>query len=207
MWCLGDVVGYGPDPGPCIEMLAEQELVCVVGNHDYAALGRMGVETFNSYAAGAALWTREQLESDHVAFLEGLPKVTSSGEFCAGPRQPARPDFGSTWSSGPSALENFRRMNTPFCLVGHSHLPFVCLEDGGNASLQRVEGWAGSDAGFQSDYRQSGQRGTTEGRRPHGPATCSTTMKSGDGWLTITGWPTTFPSPKNGCGEWGCIRI
>ena len=94
VWCLGDVVGYGPDPGPCIEMLAEQELVCVVGNHDYAALGRMGVETFNSYAAGAALWTREQLESDHVAFLEGLPKVTSSGEFCAGARQPARPTLG-----------------------------------------------------------------------------------------------------------------
>ena len=62
VWCLGDVVGYGPNPGPCIETLAEQELLCVVGNHDYAALGRMGVETFNSYAAQAALWTRTQLE-------------------------------------------------------------------------------------------------------------------------------------------------
>ena len=125
VWCLGDVVGYGPDPGPCIEMLAEQELVCVVGNHDYAALGRMGVETFNSYAAGAALWTREQLESDHVAFLEGLPKVTSSGEFSLA-HGSLRDPLWEYLVSGPSAMENFRRMSTPFCLVGHSHLPFVC---------------------------------------------------------------------------------
>ena len=125
VWCLGDVVGYGPNPGPCIETLAEQELLCVVGNHDYAALGRMGVETFNSYAAQAALWTRTQLEADHVAFLEGLPKVASWGEFSLA-HGSLRDPLWEYLVSGPSALENFRRMTTPFCLVGHSHLPFVC---------------------------------------------------------------------------------
>ena len=127
VWCLGDVVGYGPDPGPCIETLAEQELLCVVGNHDYAALGRMGVETFNSYAAQAALWTRTQLEADHVAFLEGLPKVASWGEFSLA-HGSLRDPLWEYLVSAPSALENFRRMTTPFCLVGHSHLPFVCFE-------------------------------------------------------------------------------
>ena len=165
VWCLGDVVGYGPDPGPCIEMLAEQELVCVVGNHDYAALGRMGVETFNSYAAGAALWTREQLESDHVAFLEGLPKVTSSGEFSLA-HGSLRDPLWEYLVSGPSAMENFRRMSTPFCLVGHSHLPFVCSEEEGMPRFSVLRDGQESDAGFRSDNRQSGQRGAAQGRRP-----------------------------------------
>ena len=127
VWCLGDVVGYGPNPGPCIEMLAEQELLCVVGNHDYAALGRMGVETFNSYAAQAALWTRAQLESDHEAFLEELPKVASWGEFSLA-HGSLRDPLWEYLVNGPSAMENFRRMTTTFCLVGHSHIPFVCAE-------------------------------------------------------------------------------
>ena len=47
VWCLGDTVGYGPDPGACIDLLRRQELVCVVGNHDLAAAGEMSTEDFN----------------------------------------------------------------------------------------------------------------------------------------------------------------
>ena len=127
VWCLGDVVDYGPDPGSCIEILAELELLCVAGNHDYAALGKIGVENFNTYAAQSALWTREQLGSDHVAFLEGLPKVASWGEFTLA-HGSLRDPLWEYLVNGPSASENFRRMTTPFCLVGHSHIPFVCTE-------------------------------------------------------------------------------
>lgn len=127
VWCLGDVVDYGPEPGPCVETLAELEPLCVVGNHDYAALGRIGVENFNTYAAQSALWTREQLGSDHVAFLEGMPKVASWGEFTLA-HGSLRDPLWEYLVSVPSAMENFRRMGTPFCLVGHSHIPFVCAE-------------------------------------------------------------------------------
>ena len=127
VWCLGDVVDYGPDPGPCIEVLAEQELLCVAGNHDYAALGKIGVESFNTYAAQSALWTREQLGSDHVAFLEGLPKVAARNGFSL-VHGSLRDPLWEYLVSGPSAIETFRRMTTRFCLVGHSHIPFVCAE-------------------------------------------------------------------------------
>ena len=116
-----------PDPGPCIEVLAGQELLCVAGNHDYAALGKIGVENFNTYAAQSALWTREQLGWDHVAFLEGLPKVVSWGEFTLA-HGSLRDPLWEYLVNGPSASENFRRMRTPFCLVGHSHIPFACEE-------------------------------------------------------------------------------
>ncbi len=127
VWCLGDVVDYGPDPGPCIEVLAEQELLCVAGNHDYAALGKIGIENFNTYAAQSALWTREQLGADHVAFLEGLPKVAARNGFSL-VHGSLRDPLWEYLVSGPSAMETFRRMSTRFCLVGHSHIPFVCAE-------------------------------------------------------------------------------
>lgn len=127
VWCLGDVVDYGPDPGECIDVLAELEPLCVAGNHDYAALGRIGVENFNSYAAQSALWTREQLGSDHVSFLEAMPMVATREPFSMA-HGSLRDPLWEYLVSGPSALETFRRMRTRFCLVGHSHLPFVCAE-------------------------------------------------------------------------------
>lgn len=127
VWCLGDVVDYGPEPGPCIEILAEMDLLCVAGNHDYAALGWISVENFNTYARQSALWTQEQLGTDHVAFLEALPRVTTKEPFMMA-HGSLRDPLWEYLVNIPSASETFRRMTTPFCLVGHSHLPFVCVQ-------------------------------------------------------------------------------
>ena len=142
VWCLGDVVGYGPDPGPCIELLGDQDLVCIAGNHDYAATGQMGVEEFNSYAAQAALWTRTRLSSDHVRFLEGLSKVERVRDFTL-VHGSLREPIWEYLVSRSVALDTFSRMDTRYCLVGHSHLPFICEEDGGLATFgPLVEGEA-----------------------------------------------------------------
>lgn len=60
IWCLGDVVGYGPRPSECTRIIAEQADLCVMGNHDWAVLGRPGVnvDEFNPHARQAVLWTR-----------------------------------------------------------------------------------------------------------------------------------------------------
>ena len=57
IWQLGDLVGYGPDPGGCIDLLQEYDHIGVAGNHDLAAVGKLGLEWFNTYAAAAARWT------------------------------------------------------------------------------------------------------------------------------------------------------
>ncbi len=57
IWCLGDVVGYGPRPNECIEIIRERAALCVMGNHDWAVLDRPGinVDDFNPHAPGGAV--------------------------------------------------------------------------------------------------------------------------------------------------------
>src|SRR5688572_19013972 len=77
IWCLGDVVGYGPRPNECIALMRSKAEVCVMGNHDWAVLGRPGinVEDFNPQARQAVMWTREQLTPENRAYLDGLADV------------------------------------------------------------------------------------------------------------------------------------
>ncbi len=134
VWCLGDVVGYGPDPEGCIDLLSRQELVCVAGNHDWAAVGRIGVEQFNDRAAQAALWTAARLKRDHVRFLAGLALVERQGDFTLA-HGSLRDPVWEYLVNRDSALNTFSRLTTPYCLVGHSHLPFLCRERDGVAEF------------------------------------------------------------------------
>ena len=91
IWCLGDLVGYGPRPNRCCAVVAERADVCLIGNHDLAALGRLDLEIFSPDAALAAAWTAEVLEPEARAFLEALePKGEREGVglFHASPRDP-----------------------------------------------------------------------------------------------------------------------
>src|ERR1700724_1257455 len=71
--CLGDIVGYNRDAAACIALIRDADCVCVAGNHDLAVCGRITTRKFSSAAARAVAWTRQQLGSDDLAFLENLP--------------------------------------------------------------------------------------------------------------------------------------
>jgi diadenosine tetraphosphatase ApaH/serine/threonine PP2A family protein phosphatase len=129
VWCLGDLVGYGPDPVACIELLRSHHLVCIAGNHDRAAVGELSLEEFNSYAAHAARWTGAQLGPEEVKFLSGLPHVERYGDFTL-VHGSLRDPVWEYLTSQDAALDTFGRMESPYCLVGHSHIPFLCTEDG-----------------------------------------------------------------------------
>lgn len=128
LWCLGDVVDYGPDPSACISLLRRKTHICIAGNHDLAAIGRLDLAGFNPDAATACRWTRQQLAPEDIEYLGGLPPVLKRGDFTlvhGSPRDPA-------WEyllSEESASVNFRHFDTPFCLIGHSHLPLAFCED------------------------------------------------------------------------------
>ncbi|MBC5803389.1 MAG: metallophosphoesterase, partial [Candidatus Eremiobacteraeota bacterium] len=70
--CLGDIVGYGPDPNACIAMLRARGALTVLGNHDVAAVDGHGLEYFNDAARVALEWTRGVLEPEHAAWLDSL---------------------------------------------------------------------------------------------------------------------------------------
>ena len=66
IWCLGDVVGYGPNPNECIKRLQEYRHLCVAGNHDWAAIGRLDLDDFNIDARTATVWTQQRLTGENI---------------------------------------------------------------------------------------------------------------------------------------------
>jgi predicted phosphodiesterase len=126
VWCLGDIAGYGADPNECIERIrALPKLTCMMGNHDFAAIGDMALEVFNSDARKALLWQRDQLTDASKEFLRTLlqePKVSGSATLVHGsPRDPIWEYIMNTLV----ARMNLDFFETPWCLVGHSHFQAV----------------------------------------------------------------------------------
>jgi diadenosine tetraphosphatase ApaH/serine/threonine PP2A family protein phosphatase len=137
--CLGDIVGYGPDPMECTDLVAEHCQEKVMGNHDFGVLYEPA--NFNAGAEQACLWTRGQLLSDSQAerrrtrthFLGSAPtKLTHKGmSFAHGsPRRPINeyifPD--DVYSNTNKLASIFERMEN-FCFVGHTHFAGVFLPD------------------------------------------------------------------------------
>ena len=123
MLCLGDTVGYGADPLPCVELVASRAQVIVGGNHEHAVAGRLDLAWFNRYARAAAEWTRERLDDDHRAWLGALPLVHEVADATlvhASPAQPEEWDYLLTAEDGFAAFGHFA---TRWCFVGHSHVP------------------------------------------------------------------------------------
>jgi predicted phosphodiesterase len=133
VWCLGDVVGYGPQPNRCTEAVEERVDFCLVGNHDLGAIGAVPLTDFSSDAAEVARWTADQLEPGPRAYLESLsPSGERSGieMFHASPHDPI-------WEyvlSEAAVRTAFELTTSDLVLVGHSHMPIALrLADGGVA--------------------------------------------------------------------------
>ncbi|MCL4534488.1 MAG: metallophosphatase family protein [Bacteroidetes bacterium] len=124
VWCLGDLVGYGPAPNECIDLLRQMRYLCVAGNHDWAAVERISTRDFNPDAATAAQWTATQLTQDNRRFLEGLPLTLISGQFTLAHGSPRDPIWEYVLR-GRDAAASFRYFDTSFCFVGHTHVPAV----------------------------------------------------------------------------------
>ena len=143
IWCLGDVVGYGPDPHQCIELLRQYNHVCVAGNHDWAAIGKLDTSNFNPDAAVACRWTAQQLTPEDVKYLESLPLVIQKGDFTLVHGSPREPIWEYLMSTS-SAKENFAYFQSYFCLVGHSHVPLAFrYGDDGVCSFSSFSPYAG----------------------------------------------------------------
>ena len=122
-WCLGDMVGYGPDPNAVVEEIRDiPNLTCILGNHDMAAIGKIPLEAFNGDARRALEYHEKVLSASNMDFLRALPhnlKVRGEVSLVHGsPRD-------SVWEyilNTLSARLNFDHFTTPWCFVGHSHL-------------------------------------------------------------------------------------
>ena len=125
-WCLGDVIGYGPNPNQVIEHLRGlPNLTCILGNHDVAVLGQMDYAVFNQDARRSLMWQKTSLTDDNLFYLEHLPQeklIRRNVTLAHGsPRDPVWEYILNTLS----ARLNFEEFDTPYCFVGHTHLQCI----------------------------------------------------------------------------------
>jgi predicted phosphodiesterase len=128
IWCLGDVVGYGPRPNECADIVRERASLVLVGNHDLAAIGKLDTVDFGPLASESAHWTQGALgaaQATWLASLEPLAKRDGFELFHGSARDPV-------WEyvlSEDVALLNLRATSAPVVLVGHSHLALALSWD------------------------------------------------------------------------------
>jgi predicted phosphodiesterase len=129
IWCLGDVVGYGPRPNECIALTRERATVALCGNHDLAVIGTLDVSDFSGDAGAAVRWTQAVLTPDAAGWLgDLLPTAARPGAelFHGSPRDPVWDYVLSEEVARISLLET----TAPLVLVGHSHVALALGWDG-----------------------------------------------------------------------------
>jgi diadenosine tetraphosphatase ApaH/serine/threonine PP2A family protein phosphatase len=124
-WCLGDLVGYGPNPNECVERISQlPNLQCVLGNHDAAAVDSIEVDAFNPEARKTVLWTRERLFPVNKEYLKGLPERINLEFITLVHGSPYRPVWEYLLDTRTATI-SFEFFDTPYCFVGHTHLPVL----------------------------------------------------------------------------------
>lgn len=130
--CLGDVLGYGPDPVQALETVYSRVHVCLAGNHDDAVCGRRTTEDFNDFAAAAVARQRKTLTADALAWLKKLPYVCALGDFACTHGDFSDPQAFNYILEPEEALPSWDARTEPLLFVGHTHQPgiFVLGESG-----------------------------------------------------------------------------
>lgn len=127
IWCLGDVIGYGPEPNECLALLREHDHVTLTGNHDWAVLDKLDINSFNHEARTAIHWTRERITEETRAYLAERPPMLVKEPFTLAHASPRQPVWEYIMDQG-TALVNFDYFDTRYCLVGHTHSPVIFEE-------------------------------------------------------------------------------
>jgi len=120
--CAGDLVGYGPWPNECVERVAALPGLCVAGNHDLIATGRLGDGRCEPLARTTLAWTREHLGSDARAYLEALPLSARLDDVLLAHGSPEDPERALTAARAEEALESLDP-DVRVLVVGHTHRP------------------------------------------------------------------------------------
>jgi diadenosine tetraphosphatase ApaH/serine/threonine PP2A family protein phosphatase len=129
LWCLGDVIGYGPRPNECIDLVRERTALSLCGNHDLAVLGTLDIAEFSGDAARAAEWTRGVLLAPAREWLATLsPAAERDGAqlFHGSPRD-------AVWDyvlSEDAAYTSLMLTTAPVVMVGHSHIALAISAHG-----------------------------------------------------------------------------
>jgi putative phosphoesterase len=128
--CLGDIVGYGPFPNECVNLVRQRCSTVVRGNHDAGAVGLLSTELFTDSGRAAIEWTRDRLTPENQEFLRETPIFVVADDITLTHATPDRPEswnYVATWKDAEAVFPHFP---TPLCFIGHTHVPAMICADG-----------------------------------------------------------------------------
>jgi diadenosine tetraphosphatase ApaH/serine/threonine PP2A family protein phosphatase len=136
--CLGDTVGYGPNPNECIAILRERAEASVLGNHDLAAIDNFGVEYFNEVAKAAIAWTQHVIDPENRQWLNGLSYELRYPDFLMVHGAPK--NYFEYILDKRSAARAFDATDAPLVFVGHTHIAeHYALDQDGSISHKHMQ--------------------------------------------------------------------
>lgn len=127
--CLGDIVGYGPDPEACLAMVRELKIPSLMGNHDAATYDLEVRSTFSPLARAAMEWTSGRLDTNMTEYLRALPLVLERHGVTFVHAAPVEPQEFNYIMDENDAADNFSGFSSPLCFIGHTHHPAIFCED------------------------------------------------------------------------------
>jgi predicted phosphodiesterase len=136
--CLGDIVGYGPNPNECLRLVRERAAEVVLGNHDVAAVDNFGVEYFNPAARTAIEWTQKVIDPELVEWLNGLSYEMRHPAFLMVHGAPVH--YFEYLLDKRHARAAFDRTDAPLIFIGHTHIAeYYALEADGNVAHSHMQ--------------------------------------------------------------------
>ncbi len=152
-WCLGDIVGYGPQPNEVIEAIQDLQATCIRGNHDDGVQRLDDLSWFNSLAGLALEWTAKQLSEQSWRFLRDLPERVSIDGYhlVHGSPRHALTEYVTNAQIAESSL---RLVEEDVCFIGHTHVPSSFVQPSTKDSVDVSHRLDGENAHFDSGARQ-----------------------------------------------------
>ncbi len=138
IFCLGDVVGYGPRPNECVELVRRNCEVCLMGNHDHAVIGETDITYFNAHAQESVLWTQRQLTAANMQFLKKLKFQHQLDDILLVHSTPLHPEAWDYIFSEREARYYMDEIPQRLVFIGHSHLPIVFSYNEGKRYQERM---------------------------------------------------------------------
>jgi predicted phosphodiesterase len=184
--CAGDIVGYYADPEDCVKLVQEHIRYSVVGNHDYAAIGRIDTRNFTFYAYAAMEWTKTHLSPDAKKYLGSLPLTMEVDQLFFTHSSPSNPqDFIYVFPDSEEAIfEAFNSLVHRVNFIGHTHWPSIMVQDDERIVLHNDD-----TIEVKGDYYYLINVGSVGQPRNFDPRSCYAIYDSDDALVTLVRVP------------------
>src|SRR5690554_1119477 len=136
--CLGDIVGYGPQPAECVQIIMDRKIPTIMGNHDAGVAGKLTLKHFRDPNRKLIEMSQTLLSTEQLEWLRNLPyTLTDTSTWIASHATPVDPEKWMYLDSAIRARNVLNEIEYPLCFVGHTHVPALVSSQIGNLNFAK----------------------------------------------------------------------